>query len=199
MALLVAITFLFSGCMTTNHEASNPTVPKQDLGINAPHSTDHLPISDKLRQLFQDMETDLRHPDARKANPAVHQKGKATLLGMYPVRAREKCHLIEMMISGLESTFDFGAITQPKEGVGRSFWQVPWMEALLSADGTKIVARSSELSKRPEFFRGDVRVAFFMHALDLNRPLETPFGSLDIPAPSRKPNRLRALRYEKPD
>lgn len=160
---------------------------------------ENLPGLDRLRQIFQDMETDLRDPDVRRVSPAVRQKGKATVLGVYPVRAPEPCHLIEMRIRGVESPFDFGAITQPKHGVGRSFWQVPWMEALLSAEGTRIVATSSQLHDRPELLSGDIRIAFFLHDLDLTRALETPFGSVDLTEPSTRPRRLRALRYEEPD
>ncbi len=198
-ALLVGISILFAGCMSTNHEASGPSEPQTGGGADPPRSTDPLPGTHELRQLFQDVETDLRDPDARRASPPVRQKGEATVLGVYPVRARERCHLIEVRISGLESPFDFGAITQPMDGVGRSFWQVPWMEVLLSADGTRILARSPELSQHRDLLRGDVRVAFFLHDLDLTRALETPFGNLDIPEPSRRPSRLRALRYEEPD
>lgn len=200
IALLLGIILLFAGCVSMKEEAPHSPKHETEKSVNASNpSAENLPGLDRLRQIFRDMETDRRDPDARRVSPAVRQKGEVTVLGVYRVRAPEPCHLIEMRITGIESPFDFGTITHPKHGVGRSFWQVPWMETLLSTEGARIVATSSQLRDRPELLHGAIRVAYFLHDLDLTRPLETPFGSVDLPEPSAKPRRLRALRYEEPD
>jgi len=38
-----------------------------------------------------------------------------------------------------------------------------------------------------EATRSNVRLAFFMHYLDADRPLRTPFGEVPLPAPSEGP------------
>jgi hypothetical protein len=45
---------------------------------------------------------------------------------------------------------------------------------------------------------GSGRWAFFLHCVDLARPLETPVGPRTIPTPSPCPKHLRHLRYEAP-
>ncbi len=80
----------------------------------------------------------------------------------------------------------------------RSNWQVPWMERILSADGTKVVADDSEISQKPELFRGDVRCIFFFHYLDPSRPLVTPLGEVRLPKPTDRPQRLSGIKYEEP-
>ena len=44
----------------------------------------------------------------------------------------------------------------------------------------------------------DLRMAFFMHNLDLRLPLATPAGDLRLPDETPKPERLKFLKYEKP-
>ncbi len=107
--------------------------------------------------------------------------------------------MVELMMRDVAPGFDFGSITQPIPGTPASLWQVPWAEVLLDKDGQKVLARSAELSDRPELLAGDFRVAFFMHYLDWQHPLKTPFGDIPLPKPVARPKRLRAVRYEQPD
>jgi hypothetical protein len=120
------------------------------------------------------------------------------VIGVYPVKAGEPCDLVELSVRAVQGVFDFGGFTQEMPDTPRSNWQVPWMEHILSADGTKIVADDSKISKRPELFRGDVRIAFFFHCLDADRPLVTPFGDVRLPKPSARPERLGMIQYEEP-
>lgn len=72
------------------------------------------------------------------------------------------------------------------------------MERILSADGTKILADHSEIKRKPDLFRGDVRCVFFFHYLDTDRPLLTPFGKVDLPKTTARPERLSTIIYEEP-
>ena len=45
---------------------------------------------------------------------------------------------------------------------------------------------------------GTLRLAFFMHHLDLERPLSTPFGEVPLRSPNDLPERLRDIEYEEP-
>ncbi len=59
-------------------------------------------------------------------------------------------------------------------------WQAPYEEQVLSeADGR-------------------TRVVFFLHYLDLTKPLLTPAGALTLPAPKKMPPRLKDILYEAP-
>jgi hypothetical protein len=183
-------------------EESEPPAPQgkpaEDTN-SAEVSIDELPGLARLRQMFSAMAAKPEDAERQQVSPAVRQEGEATVLGVYPVRAPEPCHLIELRITGVTTPFDIGAITQPRVGVRRSFWQVPWLEVLLDAEGKTILARDSEISKHPELLQGEVRLAFFLHYVDLQRPLETPFGDVTLTAPTKKPRRLRSVRYESPD
>jgi hypothetical protein len=120
------------------------------------------------------------------------------IIGVYSVTTDEPCHLVEFRVRGVNGVFNFGGFTQEVPYTPQSNWQVPWMERILSADGSKVVADDSEISAMPELFRGDVRCIFFFHYLDTNRPLVTPFGEVRLPKPTDRPQRLTMIQYEKP-
>jgi len=128
----------------------------------------------------------------------LHRTNMIEVIGVYPVTADEPCHLVELRVRGVQSVFDFGGFTQEMPDTPRSNWQVPWMERILSADGVKVIADDSEISQRPELFRGDVRCVFFFHYLDAGRPLVTPFGEVRLTKPTDRPKRLSTIQYEEP-
>jgi len=120
------------------------------------------------------------------------------IIGVYRVEAPDSVHLVETCVRGAESAFAIGEFTQEVSNQPRSNWQVPYMEQILSADGSSIIADDSLAWRRPEFFCGDVRFVFFFHFLDLQRPLRTPFGEVKLPSESELPKRLSMIRYEEP-
>jgi hypothetical protein len=142
---------------------------------------------------------DSNAPVGRAAYNVPNVPGTATVIGVYRVRAKEPCWLIELRIDGLEKSFDLADLTQPITGRGRSFWQAPYEEVLLDASGTRIKARAAELKAQPDLLKGEVRLAFFFHYLDFEQPLLSPFGDLPIPKPTPRPSRLKMLKYEAPD
>jgi len=72
------------------------------------------------------------------------------------------------------------------------------MEQILSASGDAILADDYEASKRPELWEGDMRLEFFFHYLDFERPFLTPFGEIQLPTESEFPARLLMIEYEQP-
>jgi hypothetical protein len=118
------------------------------------------------------------------------------VLGIYPVEAPEPCHIIELMIRGHVGVLRMGAFTQESRGQPRSNWQVPWDERVLSADGTKDML--GPFPSRIECDGTAVRLAFFFHYLDCDRPLITPAGELALKAPQERPERLAFLAYNSP-
>jgi len=105
---------------------------------------------------------------------------RIVVLGVHPVEADEPCHLIEIMVEGVENRFDLGEITQEDPIQTRKNWQVPYDERLLEESA------------------GQARYAFFFHYLDLGRPLMTPFGRIPLPGPTQIPPHLLGIRYEAP-
>lgn len=142
---------------------------------------------------------DARREAIQKASPL---KGSMEILGVHPVRAETPCHLIEVRIAGAACKFSLhevlGEITQEVLGRDRSMWQAVYEECLLDAAGEKVLADTAAISDRKQGLRGGCRLAFFFHELDFARPLLTPFGPLPLPKPTRRPARLRLLKYESP-
>jgi hypothetical protein len=86
--------------------------------------------------------------------------------------------LIEVEIDGQNERFDWGSVTQGDPGQPRANWQVAYDETPLNDEGS--------------------RWAFFFHQLSISRPLLTPAGPLDLPAPTPMPDRLKHVKYEEP-
>lgn len=120
------------------------------------------------------------------------------VIGVYPIESEEPVHLVELSVYGAQGIFKMGDITQEIPGQPPDNWQVPYMERILSASGEEVLADDDEASKRPELWQGDMRVVFFFHYLDLERPLRTPFGEIRLPAESELPERLSMIKYEQP-
>jgi len=85
-------------------------------------------------------------------------------------------HLIEIEVQPPDGEIDWLQITQPVHGKDRGEWQVPWDERAL----------------------GDGRWAFFLHAIQFERPLKTPCGKISLPSPTSIPSRLESIKYELP-
>ena len=117
------------------------------------------------------------------------------VIGVYPVRAPEPAHLVELAVAGCTQPLDVGAITQETPGKTRDYWQVPWDEHFLDASGASVLNK-----QRPDEppTLSDFRVVFFFHYLDLEQPLITPAGPLALPSAQERPARLSFLEYETP-
>jgi len=120
------------------------------------------------------------------------------VIGVYAVpEAPEPCSLVEVVVR--ESTgFDPAAFTQPDPTQPQDNWQVAYDERAMNATGDAPITESFELARRPELLEGTVRLVFFMHYLDPALPLRTPFGTVGLPTPTERPERLSAIQYEEP-
>ena len=119
------------------------------------------------------------------------------VIGVYPVRIAEPCHLIELWVRELAGVLRIIDFTQELEGQPRENWQVPYDEPVLNESGT--MQAGDRFPQRVEAEGGDVRLAFFFHYLDLAKPLLTRAGPLVLPGASAMPSRLRFFTYESPD
>ena len=120
------------------------------------------------------------------------------IVGVHPVPAADPCHLVELIVRGSDGPFDLSLFTQPVEGRPPSDWQAPYAEKILDPDGEAVIVDLWEGTGDEGHWTGEVRLAFFFHYLDPHRPFQTPFGEAKLPAPTNRPQRLRALDYEEP-
>ncbi len=125
-------------------------------------------------------------------------KTSLEIIGVYPFPAEEPVHLVEARIHNAAGVFDLGEVSQDSTGTDRANWQVPYMECILNEDGTEVIADHTQASLKGDLWKGDVRLAFFFHYLDINQKLKTPFGDVRLPRPSALPARLRKVEYEPP-
>ena len=106
---------------------------------------------------------------------------KLTVVGVHPVEAAdEPCHLIELLVEGADNGLNLGEATQEVKGKSRDDWQAPYDEQILEEGD------------------GKHRYAFFFHYLDLKKPLQTPFGPVNIPPCTDAPKHLKKIKYEAP-
>jgi hypothetical protein len=110
--------------------------------------------------------------------------------------ARETCLnqlksvvLIEVIVRNRDNKFNIDDFTQGSEDEPVGSWQVAWAEAFLTMDGESLVVK--RWSKAPQ--TGDLRIAFFIHYWDTNKPLSTSYGDIICPAPEKMPERLKKL------
>jgi hypothetical protein len=120
---------------------------------------------------------------------------KVEIIGVYPVEAAEPCHLVEVWIRELDGEINVEQFTQDVPGQPKANWQAPYDERILNEAGTDQVG-DRFLSKIAG--KGDLRLVFFFHDLDLSKPLLSPAGSIKLPAWSNRPERLDFLEYEEP-
>jgi len=115
------------------------------------------------------------------------------VVGVHPVEgAPDPCHLIELRVAGGLPPLDLQGVTQPAIGLPSSGWQTPSNAHLLDAEGQSGSPLDDEDTRAVQ---SPARVAFFFHFLQLDRPLLTPIGPLQLPAPTPRPARLEFMRY----
>ena len=100
------------------------------------------------------------------------------IIGVHPVDSDEPVHLIELRIDEDDSDLDWASVTQPSDNADRSYWQAAYDE--------------QQVPGSPGHW------CFFLHYLDLSKPLETNLGPLALPPASPMPTHLRFIRYEEP-
>jgi hypothetical protein len=120
---------------------------------------------------------------------------QVTVHGVYEVPDYPDVHLIELTVDAPASQVDPGKFTQEVPGQPQSEWQVAWEEWYLDSDSGQPLGQSPmDAAGMPR-----TRLAFFLHFVELSRPLETPFGPVELPAPTAVPTHLSRIEYEPVD
>src|SRR5687767_9197554 len=115
------------------------------------------------------------------------------VIGVHPVEeAPDPCYLVELRVGPELPPLDLTVVTQPTFGLPGSGWQAPVEPYLLDADGSAGQPLEGDIARAVPT---PARLAFFFHFLQLDRPLLTPIGPLQLPAPTPRPARLAFIRY----
>lgn len=94
--------------------------------------------------------------------------------------------LVELEFRDADGTIDVGQLHQPDNE------NVPYDEVYFSLDRCTVLARAFEEPSARDF-----AVAFYLHSFEPGRPLETPWGPVELPEPTwERPAHLAGLRYE---
>jgi hypothetical protein len=118
--------------------------------------------------------------------------------GVYKVRAPQPCFIVEITIHDSETELKFSQVVYNVKIGGRKTEQVPFEEHFLSEDGETVLGDYTYGWDNPDAWVGEVRLAFLMHFLKAGETIETPYGPLTIPEPTKRPERLKSIKYVSP-
>jgi hypothetical protein len=104
-------------------------------------------------------------------------------------RQLESVVLIEVIVKNRDDNFQIGDFTQEQEGRPRDGWQAPWGAKILAEGGESLVeTRWNQLPQDK-----DLRLAFYLHYYQPDKPLLTSYGERNCPPVEAMPARLRRL------
>ena len=116
-------------------------------------------------------------------------KRKIEIIGVYAVARRPKVKLIECVMDCKPSQADVMKFLHPIDNMPKSNWQAAYDERYLNADGTEIIGSLSD----PPPDAPPTRLVFFLHFVNADHPLLSPFGKLRLPPESAMPARLKKI------
>ena len=94
--------------------------------------------------------------------------------------------VFELQLNDLDERFSFDDFTQPVPDRPRNQWQAGYDEAILSPDGSLVLARG--ISCTHGLCHG--RIAFYFHFYDLQVPMKWSYGEFACPPVELLPKRL---------
>jgi len=113
-----------------------------------------------------------------------------------PAEAERQCReqlesvvLVEALVSNRDERFDVGDFTQSNPNMPRENWQAPWAEAYLAPDGESLLVERWSVAPADD----PLRMAFFIHYWNTDRPLQTSYGDVQCSRPQPMPERLKRL------
>lgn len=94
--------------------------------------------------------------------------------------------LFEITVDNLDERFRIGDFTQEMPGAPAKAWQCAYDEALLTADGSQVIARKSTCTRGLQ----SGRIAFYFHYYDPLQTMKWTYGEFSGPAVQLIPERL---------
>jgi len=114
------------------------------------------------------------------------------IIGLHPIPSGEPVHLIEAKVTDYQGLFDIGQVMQPDPALPESNWQSAWRPYLLSVGGD---SGEPYYDFEPIEIAGLLRFLFYLHDVNLELPISTPFGMVPLPKESPLPTRLNFAKY----
>ena len=119
--------------------------------------------------------------------------GEAVLRPKETRKLLDSVVLIELIVSGRNERFNADDFTQPFPDGPRRNWSAAYYETYLTPDGESTIE-----TRWPHAPPGDLRVVFYLHNWDPERPLRTSYGDVRCPPVQPLPERLQRLSPFKP-
>ena len=118
--------------------------------------------------------------------------------GVYEVRAPQPCYIVEVSVRESEGELKLSEVVFNVKVGRRKTSQAPFEEHFLSEDGETVLGDYRYGWDHPDAWIGDVRLVFLMHYLKAGETIDTPYGPLTIPEPTKRPGRLKKIKYVSP-
>ena len=119
------------------------------------------------------------------------------ILGVYPVEGSElPCHLIECVVRADDLCAASSKIFHDCSHIRPGLTQAAYDTVILTPSGGQA---EPPVCWRNVGGRSEIRVAFFMHYVNFDKPLVTCAGDLALPPPQPRPDRLSFIKYILPD
>ncbi len=119
------------------------------------------------------------------------------IIGLYSVPENADVSLVELSVQKKWNEFDIGNFAQEIENTDRSFWQAPFGEVYLNETGTQVIG---DYFKEPDKNSKFTRLIFFIYFLDVTKPLDTPFGKINLLPKTSQPLRISSqISFEAPE
>ncbi len=130
-----------------------------------------IPFTDELFEAAMNIKyegIELSFLEKRRAKKAVKEELSSVVL-------------IETIVTNPDESFDIGDFGQPNSD------QAPYDEAYLSLDGVQILSRFDKPNE------DKIRITFFLHFYDPQKPLKSSWGEVSCPTIEDIPMRLKDL------
>ena len=144
-----------------------------------------------------------KYPSCAKPRPlyaiflSSMQKVTVELVGLYQVEKHPDKTLVELLIGQKANEIDLVQFTQEMKKTPRENWQAPFGEKYLDIEGKEVIGDDIDM---PTVLTDTTRLTFFIYFLDLQKPLLTPYGELQLVEKTEPPQRIKdIIAFEDPE
>jgi len=123
------------------------------------------------------------------------KQGILKLNGVYKIENIENIHIVELEAQAEINDLEVSQITQVVSGEERLNWQSPYDEKFVNSTNELI----GDWKDIPSSIKPGEKIIFFFHELDLEKPIKTQYGNLDISGTTETPEWItKLMKYEEP-
>jgi len=115
---------------------------------------------------------------------------KIEIIGVYHVPEHKGISMVEVQVDAHYASFDPEGFLKPVSKAAPETWQPADDVRYLNPEGDLMIG---DQFQRPLEEYETTRLVMFFHDLDINGPLVTPFGLVELPKRRPIPERLRSI------